>query len=184
MKEEISKVIENTAQATAQAAVFEFKRQNMLKDNTKTPFQKTEQLLYNYSGFKKAVIDKKRQIQEIKQNGTPQKSNSITTYSASSIDATRPYGEEEKISEAIEALENSIRTTEQFVMVLEDAINSLKEDPYFKIIEMKYIEKNTREDISLYFGVDASTISRNKNRLINSLQIRLFSDEVIHQIFS
>lgn len=49
---------------------------------------------------------------------------------------------------------------------------------------MKYFEGKTREEIAEHFDVDVSTISRNKNRLINLLQIRLFSDEVIYQIFS
>jgi len=49
---------------------------------------------------------------------------------------------------------------------------------------MKYFESKTREEIAEELEVDVSTITRNKNRLINTLKITLFSDEVIYELFS
>jgi len=42
----------------------------------------------------------------------------------------------------------------------------------------------SREEIAEELEVDVSTITRNKNRLINTLKISLFSDEVIYELFS
>jgi DNA-directed RNA polymerase specialized sigma subunit len=48
---------------------------------------------------------------------------------------------------------------------------------------MWYFENQTRDMIAEHLDVDASTISRNKTRLINELKILLFADEVLKDIF-
>ena len=47
----------------------ELKKQGLLRNNKRTPFQKTETLLYNYNNFKAAIQDKHDQIEEIKNVG-------------------------------------------------------------------------------------------------------------------
>jgi RNA polymerase sigma factor (sigma-70 family) len=175
-------VIEKTAQITAKEVVSELRKQGLLKNNRQSPFQKTETLLYNYKNFQSAISDKYEQIDQIKEYGLPGKSKSITSFSGSSSYEVKT--EMTKIEEKIEAIEQSIQVTKNFIKVIDAAIDVLKDDPYFEIIPMKYFEGKSREDIAEHFDVDASTISRHKNRLINLMQIRLFSDEVIYQIFS
>lgn len=177
-----TKIIEATAQATAERVVSELKRQGLMKDNKQTPFQKTETLLYNYENFKGAIADKMQEIEEIRMYGVPKRSPSIGSFSGNPTYEVKT--DADKADEKIEAIENSIQTTKNFIRVIDNALAVLKDDPYFPIIRMKYFEGKTHEDIADFFEVDASTISRNKNRLINLLQIRLFSDEVIYQIFS
>ena len=59
--------------------VLELKKQNLLK-SSQSPFQKTEQLLYNYNHFKSAITDKLAQIEELEIVGVPKQSKSITSY--------------------------------------------------------------------------------------------------------
>lgn len=177
-----TKIIENYIDETVKRHVSELKRQGLMKDNKQTPFQKTETLLYNYNNFKDAIEDKNKQIETIQDVGVPKKSSSITSFSNNNTYEIK--SDSEKADEKIEAIENSIQTTKNFIKVIDEAIDKLKDDSYFDIIRLKYFEGKTREEIAEYFEVDVSTISRNKNRLINLLQIRLFSDEVIYQIFS
>lgn len=176
------KVIETTAQMTAKEVVSELRKQGLLKNNRQTPFQKTETLLYNYNNFKNAINDKLEQIDEIKQIGIRKKSSSITSFSVSPTFEAK--SESDKADEKIESIEQSIQITKNFIKMIDAAIEILKGDPYYDLIQMKYFEGKSREDIADYYAVDVSTISRNKNRLVNLLQIRLFSDEVIYQIFS
>ena len=176
------KTIELTAQTTAREVVSELKRQGLMKDNRQTPFQKTEILLYNYNSFQNAIKDKEEKIEEIKAEGLRKKSNSITSFSSNGSFENK--SELEKVEEKVDVLTQSIQTTRNFIKVIDAALDVLKDDSYFEVITMKYFEGKTREEIAEYFEVDVSTISRNKNRLINQLQIRLFSDEVIYQIFS
>lgn len=177
-----NQVIEKYINETIKKYTTELRKQGLLKNNKQTPFQKTEVLLYNYKNFKAAIDDKLDQIKDIQEVGLQTKSKSITTFSGNISYDTK--SDDEKIEEKIEAIEHSIQTTRNYIKVIEAALERLTDDPYFEIIPMKYFEGKTREQIAEHFNVDVSTISRNKNRLINLLQIRLFSDEVIYQIFS
>jgi len=178
MLNDINKIIEKTVHAV----VSELKTNGLLKDRRQTPFQKTETLLYNYTNFKEAVEDKYKQIETIQEEGVPKKSASITSFSGEQV--TYVKSEAEKAEEMIYAIEQSIKVTSKFINVIDAALDSLSNDPYFEIIPMKYFEGKTREDIAGFFDCDVKTVSKNKNRLINKLQIRLFSDEFIYQIFS
>lgn len=175
-------VIEETAQVTATRVIFELRRQGFLKDSRQTPFQKTETLLYNYKNFQSAIADKQRQIETIRQEGIPKKSASITSFSGNATYEVKT--DADKADDKIEAIEQSIQTTVSFIKVIDDALAALKDDPYFDIIRLKYFEGKSHEDTADYFSVNIRTISRNRNRLVNLLCIRLFSDEFIRQIFS
>lgn len=177
-------MIEKYIDETIQRYTSELRRQGLLKNNKRTPFQKTETLLYNYNNFKAAIQDKYEQIEAIKKVGLPKRSTSITTFSSSPTSTYEIKTDSDKAEEKIESIEQSIQVTKNFISVIDAVLESIKDDPYFEIIRMKYFEGKTREEIAEHFDVDVSTISRNKNRLINLLQIRLFSDEVIYQIFS
>lgn len=183
MNGELLTVIDQTAKKVAEQTAAELKRQNLIIEGKQTPFQKTETLLYNYNHFKAAIKDKEDQIQEIRELGLKGRSKSITTFTGNS-GLIEVKSEAEKAEEKIEMIEFSIMTTRRFIKVLEDAIETLRDDPYYELISMRYFEGRTRESIAEYFDCDVKTVNRNKNRLINLLQIRLFSDEVIQYIFA
>ena len=175
---DIQKIIKDTISEM----LFELKKQGLMKDTKHTPFQKTEQLLYNYMNFKQVIIDKQKHIDFIKENGIQKKSKSIVSYSGNHQVDTRT--DDEKANEQIEALENSILITKRYIAVIDDALSRIANDKYYDLIRLRYFEDKTREEIAEYFDVDVATISRNKNRLINTLKIYLFSDETIKEIFS
>jgi len=58
------------------------KTEKFLRDNKKTAFQKTEQLLDKYQSFKAVIADKEEQIRTIIDSGRPQQSKSITNFSS------------------------------------------------------------------------------------------------------
>lgn len=177
-----TELIEKTAEETAKKVVFELKKQGLLKDNTQTPFQKTETLLYNYNNFKEVIRDREKQIEELQKNYSGIKSKSITSFStASRYDFT---SEAEEKADEIAKLENNIRVTKNFISTIDAALKAIEDDPYYEIIRMKYFEGKQRLEIAEYFGKDEKTITRHKNMLISKLQIRLFSDEYIEKIFS
>ena len=71
----------------------------------------------------------------------------------------------------------------KFVDIVDQALNDIRDDPYYDIIPMTYFEGQTREKIAEYFDTSVRTITRNKTRLINRLKILIFSDEVIYELF-
>lgn len=175
-------LIEKTAEETAQRVVLELKKQGMLKDNKETPFQKTEKLLYNYNNFLDSIRDRENMIEELENGSIGIKSRSITSFSTAPIsDFT---SEAEKKADEIENHKNQIRVTKNFISTIDSALELISGEKYYEIIRMWYFERKSREEIADYYKVDVKTITRNKNKLINRLQIRLFSDEYITQIFA
>lgn len=127
--DEVEKIIEETVNKT----VMKLKMSGLMKDNRKTAYQKTEELLRNYETFKK-VED-------------------------------QPH-------------------TKKIVTIIASALYDLqKDDIYYEIIPMIYFEGKTREEVADYFDTTVTTISRNKNRLVNKLKNRIFSDDVIYELF-
>ena len=125
--ESIKEVIDETATVTVQ----KMQMAKLIKDGTKSAFQKTEEVLRNYPTFKR-IKDK-------------------------------PY-------------------TVNLVNKVEEALDEIREDPYYDIIQMFYFENETRESIALTLDITVRTVARNKRRLVNELKVKLFSDDCIREI--
>lgn len=183
MNGEMLTLIDSTVKKSVNEAICELKRQNLVVQGKPSPFQKTETLLFNYNSFKSVIKEKENQIEELRKFGLCKKSTSITSFSGDS-GLIEMKSDAEKLEEKIEMIEFTMATTRNFVAIIDDAIATLQDDPYYDLIRLRYFESCTTEEIAEYFCCDVSTVRRNKNRLINMLKIRLFSDEVIQQIFS
>lgn len=183
MNGELLNLIDCTVKKAVSETIVDLKRQQLLVDGKQTPFQKTETLLFNYNNFQSAIKEKEEQIEELKKYGLNKKSNSVTCYNSNG-GGIEVKSEQDKVDERIESLEASMRSTKMFIRIIDDALDGLKDDPYYELIPMRYFEKCTREEIADHFDCDVRTTNRQKNRLVNRLAIVLFSDEVIRQIFA
>lgn len=76
-----------------------------------------------------------------------------------------------------------ISETEKFCGLVQKALESISDDPYFQIIELKYFQKWTHERIAEYFGVDVSVISKRRTKLINALRPLIFSADFIKELY-
>ncbi|WFD09954.1 hypothetical protein [Tepidibacter hydrothermalis] len=165
---------------TVESTFNELKKQRMLKSTRQTAFQKTETLLYNYPKFENVLKSKLEEIETIEKEGISKRSKSFVQWSSSNnYDNSNEY---EKSMNAIQKIKASIVQIEGYISQIDAALNIIKDDPYYELIPMKYFEGQTREDIAYYFEVDVKTIDRHKNRLVNLLKIRLFSDECIEEL--
>ena len=81
-----------------------------------------------------------------------------------------------------EDLENTVKT-KKLVKIIDYALSTIEDDPYYSVIEMIFFEHKTREEIAEFYDCDIKTVTRNKNRLVNQLKIILFSDNTIEEIF-
>lgn len=126
--EEVRKIIEDTVNAT----VIKLKMSGLMKDNRKTAYEKTEELLKNYNTFRNI-------------KGHP--------------------------------------CTKRIVKRIDLALKEIDADIYYDIIPMYYFDQMTRESIAEHFRTSERTITRNKSRLINLLKVKLFSDDVIFELF-
>ena len=180
-KDETQALIKETAKFTAEELLERLKTGKFLRDNKKTAFQKTEQLLYNYQSFKAVIADKEEQIRNIIDSGRPKRSKSITNFS---IGTNAEYlSELEKDEDKIEQISNSIAITKHYIAIVDRELEKLSSDSYYDLIRLLYFEGMTQDEVSEYYECSQRTVWRNKQRLINKLRVMLFSDDVIKELF-
>lgn len=179
------------AELIATAVVESLKKEGVITSSKakpksdKTAYQKTEQLLFNYLGFKRIVEERKQEIADLRKHGVPGKSGSIVQYSPHSSGSVHgTVLPEESVESAVRNVERSVHDTVQVIALMDKCMAALKSDPYYDILEMRYFEGRTLEDIGVYFGCDHSTISRNRSRLVRELSMRLFPDEVANEMMA
>ncbi len=172
----------NCDEETLRKFVALLKKEGMYQDKKPmNAFQKTEQLLFKYTDFVDAIKAKEDQIKELKDYGLKQKSKSITKYGAGSGEVKT---DQEKLDEKIQFIEDTIDDTRRYIGIIDKALDKIRNDEYFPIIEMKYGKSMTHEEIGEELEVDATTVGRNKNKLIRKLSIQLFPDESISELMS
>jgi RNA polymerase sigma factor (sigma-70 family) len=81
-------------------------------------------------------------------------------------------------------VDGSVDATVQAIALINSSLDSLRSDPYYRILEMRYFEGRTQEDIATVFDVSQQTISKNQSRLVNALAIRIFPNQVIDEIMN
>lgn len=150
----------------------------------KSAYQKTEQLLYNYNGFKKIVQERMDEIADIRKYGVPQKCGTVGERVQGGNVQKGIVLPEESVEAAVRNVEASVQGTVQAIALIDKCMGALKNDPYYKVLEMRYFDGRTLEDIGVYLKCDHTTISRNKSRLVKELSMRLFPDEVMNEYMS
>lgn len=153
-------------------------RKRKIKD--KNSYQKTEQVLFDYNNYKKAVSDKYEQIEDIKEYGISKTSGSIIGMPTGTNERLT---DNEKADVKIEALQNAIATTKLYIKFIDDALEEIKSDKYYDVIPMIYFEGCTLEYVADKFGVDEKTIRRRRSKLVNTLSVLLFSADVIYELY-
>lgn len=178
---EVKKIIDETVSKT----VDELLQQKLIKKKDMNTYQKTEQLLYNYNAFKEVVKDKQEMIEQIENYGLPNISNSVipmpqdTGYKVT-------VSEEEKEKSKIAALESSIALTKNYIKIIDNALKTIQDDPYYEVIEKCYFEGKKYSTVAdeWCFPISDVSIGKNKTRLVKKLSIYLFSDDVIRELYS
>ena len=149
--------------------------------NKKSAYQRTEQLLYNYRGFKRIVEERMKEIEELRTYGVPHKAASFefVPHTNTVQGIVLP---EEAVEDAIRNVQASVQDTVQAIALIDKCMAALKGDPYYPILEMRYFEGRTQEDIALELKCSQKTISQNKSRLVRELAMRLFPNQVINEM--
>ena len=146
-----------------------------------TPFQKTEKLLSELSLLKGAIDSKNMLIEDLKKEGISiQKKKTEVNVQASKI----YLSELEKVENRIEKLKEEIVRIENVVNMVERALDTIRNNKYYDIIEMKYFDELTFEHIYEKIDISVITEKRYKNKMIRQLQLVIFSDDVIKNILN
>jgi hypothetical protein len=150
------------------------------KKSDKSAYAKTEMLLYNYLNFKKIVQDKLQEIEDLRKYGVPQKSAmSGGERVQSSRNVQGLMTTEESVEQAVSVVEASVAEVNRAIRSIDKALDKIKYEQYYKIIPLFYFDGCTLEDIGLQLNCDHSTISRNKSKLVRSMSLWLFPNDVV-----
>lgn len=150
----------------------------------KTAYQKTEQLLYNYRAFQRIVEERMAEIDDIKKYGVPKKGGAVVEYKAGGSVPSGLVLPEESVEAAVRRVEASVQDTVQAIALIDRCMAQLKGDPYYCILEMRYFEGRTQEDIAVELNCSQVTISKNKGRLVRELSMRLFPNQVVGELLN
>lgn len=176
MKNNINELINKAAKEAAKETLQELKNNNYIRNNL-SYFRKVELILLNYNKLKDAVKQKDEDIEYIEKHGLPQKSGSIVIYQTSG----GSISSQDRYVQLIEKYRLEKMETEREIKRIDNALDKIKKDKYYKIIELKYLnsdENKTDEKIAEEMSVDQSTITRNRKRLVNSLKTILFPESI------
>jgi hypothetical protein len=174
----VNKIIRDTAKQTAKETVEELKNNRMIKKEI-SYYRKVELLLYNYENLKDAVKQKDEDIEHIQKNGLPQSSGSIIVYQTS----RGGISAEERYMQIIEKYKVEKIETEREIARIENTLEKIKQDKYFNIIRIKYLENNSDQKITDEFiaeklNYDRSTITKHRKRLMNRLMTIFFPESL------
>ena len=146
-----------------------------------TPFQKTEKLLSELALLKGAIDSKNMLIEDLKKEGISIQKRET----GGNVQTSKIYlSELEKVENRIEKLQEEIVRIENVVNMVERALDTIKNNKYYDIIEMKYFDELTFEHISEKLDISVITAKRYKNKMIRQLQLVIFSDDVIKNILN
>ena len=151
------------------------------KLETRSAYEKTEQLLYSYREFEKIIHEKELEIAELKKHGVSHRTNSVVEYGTHCA-AKRTVLPEESVQGAVHTVQRDIVEVKKALEMVDKGLEALKNDPYIGILKMLYYDGETQEYIAMKYKCSQVTISNNNKRLVNRLAMWLFPNQVVNEI--
>ena len=175
--------LEELINAAVSRAVEALEKKKLIANQKteKTAYQRTEQLLYSYNDFKRVLEERQQEIADLRKYGVPQRSGSIVQYTPHTGTVGQIVLPEESVEDAVHNVEASVQGTVQIIALIDKCMAALKDDPYYEILEMRYFQGKTQEDIAFRLRCSQVTVSKNKSRLVKELSLRLFPNQVINE---
>lgn len=171
---EVKAYIDTSVKMTAEAVKEAYNTMRQ-PQNAKAAFKNTEARLYALPVLKVKIQDDTEKIADLRTYGAPARSKSITRFSKS---GTR-LDPEEALEAIIKDKEATIAADQHEVDELENALKYIEGDPYYEAVSGRYFEGLDNEAIGAKIGCDATTVWRNRQRLVKSLAVRLYGTAAI-----
>lgn len=138
-------------------------------------FYQTECLLYAYRGAIQTIREEEEYIVFLEKYGLPKISKSFV--GAAKVDISRDI-----LQEKIDTLRESIEFIRSSIRLIDMALGSIRQDKFYNIIEMKYFDGMSMEEIAEYCYVSVSTVYRQRERLVSVLAGVIFAGDVINTV--
>lgn len=76
-----------------------------------------------------------------------------------------------------------MKPTNTIAKKIREAVETVKDDEYANIINLRYFENTTLEDISYMYDCSYRNISKRKNKLVRAIAAELFPEEIAQTYF-
>lgn len=157
--------------------INELQERNLIR-KVKDSYKNTEYLLNNFDLLNKSISDMKLQIEDLKTYGIRKSGKAAVVVSQNMV----KVDEDTIIEQRINELKQAIHRTKTVINSINHILQDLKSDKYYQIIDLKYFKKLSYEEIAEILECDVSTVSRNRNRLINLIKVRIFPNSFIDEL--
>ena len=138
--------------------------------------------LYAYPQLKDNIERYKLDIEDLKQQKEFGKSKSIVSFNSGQIAQMDKEELNEQIrAEKIRECERHIARDEAEIKDIEQGLLIIKEDPYYKALEMSYFEGKKQKEIAEAIPCVETTIWRNIGRLIDKLAIFWYGADALKE---
>lgn len=137
----------------------------MATQEQKIIFRKMEDILYSYNKY----INKIKKDLEYFNNPILLKSYNIEKISGSGFMEVK--SDMERIEELKVRISNDISRHEEILFRIDSALDMVKDHRDYSIIDMKYLNNMSYEDISEKLGVSLKTVYGMRNRILGALEI-------------
>ncbi len=137
----------------------------MATQEQKIIFRKMEDILYSYNKY----VNKIKKDLEYFNNPILLKSYNIEKISGSGFMEVK--SDMERIEELKVRISNDISRHEEILFRIDSALDMVKDHRDYSIIDMKYLNNMSYEDISEKLGVSLKTVYGMRNRILGALEI-------------
>ena len=133
-------------------------------------YRQTERRLWALSVLKEAVEYDKERLAEYRAGVVRGRSKSITRFSrtGSRLD---PLEAAEALADE---LEKKIASGEYEIKLLEDALSSIADDPYYPVVYNRYLLQERDDDIAAKIPCNPATVRKNRGRLVKKMAVWLY----------
>ena len=137
----------------------------MATQEQKMIFRKMEDILYSYNKY----INKIKKDLEYFNNPVLLKSYNVEKISGSGFMEVK--SDMERIEELKVRISNDISRHEEILFRIDSALDMVKDHRDYSIIDMKYLNNMSYEDMSEKLGVSLKTVYGMRNRILGALEI-------------
>lgn len=137
----------------------------MATQEQKIIFRKMEDILYSYNKY----INKIKKDLEYFNNPILLKNYKVEKISGSGFMEVK--SDMERIEELKVRISNDISRHEEILFRIDSALDMVKDHKDYSIIDMKYLNNMSYEDISEKLGVSLKTVYGMRNRILGALEI-------------
>ena len=144
-------------------------------------YQETEKALKNYA-YNKIMMEKNnKRIKDILDKGLNEQIRRVTTERVKG-GKIEYKGVPEKEIDRIEYLQKENIKLEKRIIRIENALECIKNEPNYKILEMRYFNKYTLEEIEVETGLSIKTIRNHLKKMVKILQNLIFQEILLQEI--